>query len=363
MQEEPETLNAQERRRLVGWVVLALIWVLMAGVSHAQAQPLAGEEAAGAAAPDALRCFTCTENCEAQGVSEGERVCTGAEGLVEPIPASTPQGSAMQRPEDTAQPSASPPDVAVIPWRWRPRVDALVTSLPLAPDRLERQLSGEFKAMSSCLNPRNYRPQPAMLVELRISEEGHPMAVHGTPKDMPADDARCMLKHLWNLSFELPVEPDLSEPDAPIYTLSYRLNFELVATEPRRDQAAAVLLEGFRWRGSSAGAEASLPAALARQAGSLGACAEQLRSQLPLDLIVAEVELGWPTTPSDTPVRPAAMDLTLSNETGPEHPSDEALSCIQEALLGWELPSDEVGGQGQATFFVTIRPEGWIGAK
>lgn len=370
MLEEPEGPGPQETRRLIGWMIIALTWLLLAGVSHAQAQTTPDtppDEARASAAEDAtsddsdaLRCFTCTEDCEAQGVADGERVCTGAEGLVEPIPASTPQGSLMSPPEAAASPS---PDVAVIPWRWRPRVDALVTSLPLAPDRLERQLSGDLKAMSDCLNPRSYRPEPAMLVELRVSDEGHPLAVRGTPKEMPADDARCMLKKLWNLTFELPAEPDLSLPEGPVYTLSYRLGFELVATEPRPGQIADVLIEGFRWQGSATDAESSPPAALARQAGALSACAGQLRAQLPLDLVVAEVQMGWPTSPTDGPVRPSALDLTLSNETGPDHPSDEALRCMQEALLGWELPADQVGGQGSAIFYVTIRPEGWIGSQ
>ncbi|TXD39152.1 hypothetical protein FRC98_01755 [Lujinxingia vulgaris] len=367
MHEEPEGLGPQERRRLIGWMIIALTWLLLAGVSHAQAQSppddaQASADDATAPEPGELRCFTCTENCEAQGVAEGERVCTGAEGLIEPIPSSTPEGSAMARPA-TSAPSSAPVNVSVIPWRWRPRVDALVTTLPVAPDRLQRQLSGDLKAMSACLNPRSYRPEPAMLVELRVSADGHPLAVHGTPKEMATTDARCMLKRLWNVSFELPAEPDLSQPEAPVYTLSYRLDFELVATETKREPASPVLIEGFRWQGSPAGAETSLPAPLARQAGALGVCAEQLRSQLPLDLIVAEVEMRWPTTPTDGPARPSAIDLTLSNETGPEHPSGEALQCMQEALLGWELPADEVGGQGRANFYVTIRPEGWIGAR
>ncbi|RAL24631.1 hypothetical protein DL240_00005 [Lujinxingia litoralis] len=376
MQEEPETLNAQERRRLVGWVVIALIWVLMAGVSHAQAQPPAGEEAAGAAGPDALRCFTCTDDCQAQGVAPGERVCTGAEGLVEPIPASTPNGeegaafaraAAASPGAGAGQPSTA---VAVVPWRWRPRVETLVMELPGAPEALEVLQSGELDALSTCLSPRGYRTEPSITITLRVTDTGEPVGVRGTPLKMSAADARCMLARAWDYRFELPGEPDLSEPETPIYRLVYRVSFELVSPEPPGEPS--LLLEGFRWVGAPSGTSAeepaAMPTALAAQATNLQRCADRLRTELPLDLVVAEVRMGWqrPLEGGDTgdtqARRPVQLDLTLSNESGTAHPSPQALSCVQEALLGWELPADQVAGTGQATFYLTFRPPGWIGA-
>ena len=302
-----------------------------------------------------FECQTCEENCAEIGVEPGERICVM---VGDGDPATTVE---IDESDLQTAPSAveqvlrgdEPFQLGVVQWEFFPVVEARSSTGGVSVVDAQRTLTADASGMASCFSPQGYPGTGYVDVVMHLGYNGVPQAINGSPVNLSPTQARCILRRGWSYDF-----PRMAESADQPSKIEYRVEFVAqrrgMPTERRGPQ---FLLE--RVTLSEASATPEVTTQLFRELTTLQRCARLAIEDLPQDLIVTTVEMEW--TRQEDQLVPADVDITVTNQTGTERVSQETLDCFQDSLLRTDLELNDLEADKlDATFFLTIRPEGWI---
>jgi hypothetical protein len=309
-----------------------------------------------------LQCQTCTENCEAMGLVQGERYCTGPDGLtggmfVEDAAsrslldqrAETPQSSVI--PVQALGQSVDRIQVSAVEWSFVPIVETIDATGFVSPVQAQQTLQARAQDLAECFRPRDYRAGGRLIVDLYLSYVGAPQGVRGMTDGIAPGQARCILSKAWGYTFPAPEGPEVGTA-----RVRYQVSFmaDQRTAEPLDPTRPQLLVERVEVEDGQVSPQA-LSEQLRLRAFDVRQCHVMGLEALPSDLIVADVEMDFRRRTGI--YQASAVDITLINETGTTLPPHEMVECVRQALSVWyaELPQGEAE-RFKSRFFLTFRP-------
>lgn len=303
-----------------------------------------------------FECRTCEDDCEAQGLAPGERVCV-VEGSSDDEQSAQDE-QAQDNEQTPAQETPRAFESGLVHWQFIPVIEAINADGSVSPLDVQRTVAADEEAIRDCFIPLTYPGEGALDVEVHLAYNGVPTAVNGSPIGIAPDQARCILRRAWG--YEFPRIAEEADKPARVY---YRVSFiPQRMGQPEVDpQTPQLLLE--RVTTAQTQLQPQLAQELFAQLPSIERCAAQNLREIPHDLVVSEITMQWYR--SGEGFMPSDVDLTVTNQTGTRRPSQPVLDCLTAALTTWDLDLPDAPPELQtieSTFFITTRPAGWYGS-
>ncbi|MBA2661410.1 MAG: hypothetical protein H0U74_03895 [Bradymonadaceae bacterium] len=318
-----------------------------------------------------LKCETCETDCEARGLQVGERYCSGPDGLAASrdglrIEAASDQTVAQRQAptQQQQQQQQQPPrleapapgargqgiNVTGAQWRFVAGVEVVQTTEFISVAQAQSLLGARSEALLDCFEPRDYRADGEMLVNLYVGPTGLTRGIRGDSDGIAPAQARCIMGQAWDYAFSAP--PTNEETALVQYRVFFAAEREF--TSPLDGGGPNLIVERVRVDDQGV-SRAELTSSLVNQAQNTRACHAIALEELPGDLVVADVEMSFERY--GTVYRASEVDITLTNESSTLMPSPELVECVRQSLATWRVSlPPTVAESFTSRFFVTFQP-------